>query len=243
MPCLDRYFELIEALSFPHDRISVGLLESDSRDGTFAEIERRLPALAGRFRRVRAWKKDFGFHLPPGLPRWTNCLQIPRRTVLAKSRNHLLMRALEDEDWVLWLDVDVDDYPADILEQLLSYDLDILHPHCVREYGGPTFDLNAWRLEDSSAPEVHMDKLRNGHDLVRLNSVGGTMLFIRADLHRDGLIFPPYFYGRASDAMRRRNPMLRSGTGEIETEGLAVMARDMGVQCWGLPNLEIRHRP
>ena len=88
-----------------------------------------------------------------------------------------------------------------------------------------------------------MDKLRNGHDLVRLNSVGGTMLFIRADLHRDGLIFPPYFYGRASDAMRRRNPMLRSGTGEIETEGLAVMARDMGVQCWGLPNLEIRHRP
>ncbi len=34
---------------------------------------------------------------------------------------------------------------------------------------------------------------------------------------------------------------LRAGLGEIETEGLAMMARDMGVQCWGVPDLEIFH--
>jgi glycosyltransferase involved in cell wall biosynthesis len=235
---LDAYFALLDRLTFPHERISLGLLESDSTDGTFAEIEQRLPELNLRFRRAQAWKRDFGFHLPADLPRWAPSLQIPRRTILAKSRNHLLMRALDDEDWVLWIDVDVTDYPADIVERLLAYGKDILHPHCVTEPDGPTFDLNAWR-EDG---KVHMDKLRGGPDLARLDSVGGTMLMIRADLHRDGLIFPPFFYGRGSEAIRRRHPLLGKAAGELETEGLAIMARDMGVQCWGLPNLEILHR-
>jgi len=30
--------------------------------------------------------------------------------------------------------------------------------------------------------------------------------------------------------------------GEIETEGLGIMAHDMGYECWGLPNLEVIHR-
>ena len=30
---------------------------------------------------------------------------------------------------------------------------------------------------------------------------------------------------------------------EIETEGLGIMAKDMGVECWGLPDLEIGHAP
>jgi hypothetical protein len=34
-----------------------------------------------------------------------------------------------------------------------------------------------------------------------------------------------------------------SHVGEIETEGLAIMAKDMGIECWGLPDLEIRHYP
>jgi len=33
-----------------------------------------------------------------------------------------------------------------------------------------------------------------------------------------------------------------SDAGEIETEGLGIMAHDMGHDCWGLPNLEIKHR-
>jgi hypothetical protein len=32
-----------------------------------------------------------------------------------------------------------------------------------------------------------------------------------------------------------------SQVGEIETEGFAIMAKDMGVECWGLPDLEIFH--
>lgn len=74
---------------------------------------------------------------------------------------------------------------------------------------------------------------------MRLDAVGGTMLLIRADLHRDGLIFPAFPYGAGSSRIRSSHPLW--GKGEIETEGLGIMAADMGVQCWGLPDLEIIH--
>ena len=234
---LDRYFALLERLTYPADRLSLGLLESDSTDGTFEEVNRRLAPLQGRWRRARAWRRNFGLHLPEDQPRWGPHLQIPRRTALAKSRNHRLMRSLDDEDWVLWIDVDLVDYPADIVEHLLGYDKQILQPHCVRQPGGQTFDLNAWSRDGT----IHMDQQRGGSELVRLDSVGGTMLLVHADLHRDGLIFPPFFYGAGNSAIRRRHPLLHRAAGEIETEGLGIMARDMGVQCWGLPNLEIFH--
>jgi peptide chain release factor subunit 1 len=40
-------------------------------------------------------------------------------------------------------------------------------------------------------------------------------------------------------AIRKPHPVW--GAGEIETEGLAMMARDMGYQCWGLPGFEVVH--
>jgi hypothetical protein len=234
---LDRYFELLGQLSYPRDRLSIGLLESDSTDDTFERLQARVPELRERFARVTVAQRDFGFQMPAGAPRWAPPLQLARRTVLAKSRNHLLFAALRDEDWVLWIDVDLDDYPADVLRQLLATGKDIVHPHCVTRAGGPTFDWNAWRDKG----RVRMDALRGGPSLVRLDAVGGVMLLIRADVHRSGLIFPPYLYGRESRFARNPSPFDRNGVGEVETEGLGMMAKDMGVECWGLPNLEIVH--
>jgi hypothetical protein len=234
---LDTYFAALARLTFPVNRLSLGFLEGDSRDNTYAALEARLPELQRRYRRARLWKRDFGFRIPDGLPRWAPVIQIPRRTVISKSRNHLLSRALDDEDWVLWLDVDVVEYPPDIIERLLATGRDIVHPHCVKQYGGPTFDLNAWRDHG----RVHMQDLRGGPDLVRLDAVGGTMLLVRADVHRDGLIFPPYLYGRRSPLARDPSPFWSDTVGELDTEGLGLMAHDMGHQCWGMPNLEIRH--
>lgn len=235
---LDRYFSLIERLEHPSSRLSLGLLESDSTDDTFSSLQQRLPELRARYARVTLLRRDFGFRIPPGVPRWAPPLQLARRTVLAKSRNHLLFAALRDEEWVLWLDVDVVDYPADVLAQLLAAGKDIINPHCVTRPGGPTFDWNAWRNQGLE----RMDALRNESGLVRLDAVGGTMLLVRADVHRSGLIFPPYLYGRESRFARRSSPFDPSGPGEIETEGLGMMAKDMGIECWGMPSLEIVHR-
>ena len=235
---LETYFASLSALTYPAERLSLGILESDSVDGTHDAVAARLDGIRGRYRRVGLWKYDFGFRVPPEYPRWELAFQLPRRRVLARSRNRLLFNALRDEDWVLWLDGDVCEYPPDIVERLIAAGRSIVHPHCVLEFGGPTFDRNAWRDHGCT----HLEDLRGDADLVRLDAVGGSMLLVRADIHRDGLIFPPFPYGAAHRAARPQNPMLPAGErGEVETEGLGLMAQDMGHQCWGMPNLEIRH--
>ena len=87
-----------------------------------------------------------------------------------------------------------------------------------------------------------MSELR-GDELVRLDSVGGTMLLVRADLHRDGLdLSALLLWPREQQPSAAIIRLFGNAAGEIETEGLGIMARDMGVQCWGLPDLEIIHR-
>ncbi len=228
---LSGYFRRIQALTYPHELISLGMLESDSRDGTFDQASLRINRAANHLRRARIWKRDFGYHIPDGKKRHAGEIQAERRSVLARSRNHLLFRALDDEDWVLWLDVDVIEYPPDLIERLLATGLGIVQPHCVVNYGGDTFDLNGWREKG----KLHLHDMRHEGTFARLHAVGGTVLWINADYHRDGLVFPPFGYGR-------RSPYVRTSKGEIETEGLGMLALDMGFEMWGMPHFEVRQR-
>jgi len=230
---VDSYFDALQQLSYPKEQTSIACLESDSEDGTFEVFASRLEQFSATYRRTTIFRKHFDFRLPKDVPRYAPQFQVERRIILAKSRNHLLFRALEDEDWVLWLDADVVEYPAGIVERLLETGKDIVQPNCVYQYGGTSFDLNAWR--DHGA--YHMHDMKGEGELAPLDSVGGTMLLVRADVHRDGLVFPPFPYGIGNPRIRTNNYWL----GEIETEGLGIMAADMGVQCWAMPNLEIRH--
>lgn len=228
---ISEYVQRLVTLSYPHHHISVGLLESDSTDTTMRWLQHQLPVLQDEFRRANLWKHDFGFHIPVGVHRGDARIQLERRSILARSRNHLLMHALDDEDWVLWLDVDVCEFPPDLIERLLATGRDIVQPHCVLEYGGPTYDQNGWR----DRGRLHLDDLRDEGEFVELDAVGGTVLFIRADIHRDGLIFPPVPYGTGT-------PRSREERGELETEGLGLMAHDMGHIPWGMPGFEVLHR-
>lgn len=235
---LERFFANLAKLDQQPAGISLGFLVSDSPDGTADQVRRSLPALEERYRRVTLVERDFGFTVPPGLDRWSPAIQAPRRAILAKSRNHLLFHALDDEEWVLWIDVDVAEYPSNVLTVMLETGKSIVHPHCVVARGGRSFDGNAWRNKGT----VKMDSLR-GRELVRLDSVGGTMLLVRADLHRDGLIFPAFPFGAGSTYAREGNAVTGRLGGELETEGLALMAKAMGHEVWGMPDLEIVHLP
>jgi hypothetical protein len=139
---------------------------------------------------------------------------------------------------VLWLDVDVIGAAADLVDRLLATGKDIVHPHCVQTPGGPTFDRNGWRENG----RVLLENLRGQGPPVRLDAVGGTVLMIRADIHRGGLIFPPFLYRGEHRLARDPGPWAVYGLrGEIETEGLGLMARDMGHLCWGMPDEEVIH--
>ncbi|KAF5255086.1 hypothetical protein FANTH_301 [Fusarium anthophilum] len=60
--------------------------------------------------------------------------------------------------------------------------------------------------------------------VIPLDGVGGTALLVKADVHRDGAMFPPFpFYHL------------------IETEGFAKMAKRLGWQPYGLPNYKVSH--
>ncbi|MBL8579975.1 MAG: hypothetical protein JNK47_22450 [Mesorhizobium sp.] len=233
---LPRYVELVETLDWPQERLSLGMLESDSVDETLDVIDRLRPRLEARCSRVTVSSHAYGFSIPAGQQRWTPSYQMARRKILARSRNRLLFSALRDEDWVLWIDVDMIDYPPDIISRLLATGFNIVTPHAVTKPGGESFDRNSWADQGKTLLED-----RRGSSAVRLDSVGGTILMIRADLHREGLIFPPFPYGRPNHRIRVKAGAW--GAGEIETEGLGIMASDMGVQCWGLPDLEVLHHP
>jgi hypothetical protein len=237
---LPDYLDRLRTLDYPREAISLGLLEGDSRDATPEMLQQVLPRLEAEYRRVTLVRRDYGLQLAG--PRWEPGIQRRRRSVLAKVRNHLLSRALVDEEWVLWLDVDVTGYPADLVQRLLGARKDIVVPHCATAPGGPTYDLNTFVLHPRAGTlnwsqwlrdgilqpprgfgRTYLDELR-GQGLLRVDSVGGTTLLVRADLHREGLIFPSFPYQHL-----------------IETEGFAAMARDMGAACWAMPDLEVLH--
>ena len=55
--------------------------------------------------------------------------------------------------------------------------------------------------------------------IMPLDGVGGTALLVKAEVHRDGAMFPAFAFYHL-----------------METEGFAKMARRLGWSCWGLPN-------
>ncbi|MBA4742248.1 MAG: glycosyltransferase [Azoarcus sp.] len=236
---LPRYFELACALEHPRERLSLAFLEGDSDDGT-PELLRELVARhAHAFARVEILHRDFGRHFDG--ERSAADVQYVRRSVIAKCRNALFRAAHRDEEQVLWVDADLVDYPPDVLTRLLNAERQIVVPHCVRQPGGETFDLNTFRfaagarnmrwahmLDGITQPprgvgRQYLQDLR-GEPLVEVDGVGGTMLLVDAAVHRTGILFPDYSY-----------------RGFIETEGFAMMARDRGIRCWGMPDLEVVH--
>ena len=237
---LPQYMENLHALSYPHDLLSIAFLESDSSDQTFEKLQEHLPALELEFGRAALFRKDFGFQMS-GI-RWEPNIQFQRRAAIARSRNALLQQALQDEQWVLWIDADLLSWPPDVIDQLLAARKRIIVPNCLKGATNQPFDLNTFKLKPGAESidwepyiidgilqppqgfgRYYLTDLQQ-HDLVEVDSVGGSMLLVDANLHREGLIFPPYSYNHF-----------------IDTEGLAMMAQDMGVRCSGLPNLIIRH--
>ncbi|KAK6204454.1 Anp1-domain-containing protein [Scheffersomyces amazonensis] len=71
---------------------------------------------------------------------------------------------------------------------------------------------------------------------VELDSVGGAMLFMKADVFRMGANFPTsYIVGTTWDRSE--------GYDGIETEGICYLAKPLGFKCWGYPNVVGIHSP
>lgn len=238
-PHLGRYMALLEQLDYPMAQLSLGILEGDSDDHTFELLHQQQHRLVQRFRKVTLVQHHHGVRF--GVPRWEPGIQRQRRALIAQARNRLLSAALIDEHWVLWLDSDLVDYPPHLLRSLLAAGKDIVVP-CCRKPDGRIFDMNTFIFSPDRAHAEDPRHLRDGlyqppagagrrylsdcsdQTLVKVDGVGGTALLVRAGLHREGLVFPAWPH-----------------RGYIETEGLAAIAHDLGLSCWGLPQLDVVH--
>ena len=132
---LNKYFDLVAGLTYPHDLIDLAFIVGDSSDDTLAtlaaesdRIQRRNDEIS--FRSVLIVEKDFGGIVGQDVTQRHGFeKQAPRRKALAKARNYLLSAALKpDHSWVYWRDVDIFDSPSRIIEDFVAHDKDILVP-------------------------------------------------------------------------------------------------------------------
>ncbi|KAM3581088.1 hypothetical protein VKS41_006533 [Umbelopsis sp. WA50703] len=247
---LPRYFELVNQLTYPKELISLSFLVSDTNDRT-VDMLRQFANENRQFHHVSILERDFNYELPED-KRHTFELQPLRRSMMARSRNYLLTASLRTEHaWVVWLDVDVVEYPPTILEDLMSVDVDVVVPNCLWDTQDGSFwgyDKNNWQeTEESLAIQKDLDDdyvLLEGYyefltarklmvdmpthndkfDKVELDGVGATFTLVKAEVHREGANFPAYPFQH-----------------EVETEGFAKMAKAMGFGVYGLPGYIIKH--
>ena len=235
-PWLPAYFAHLQRLTYPHQRLTVALVDRGSEDGTSAWLADYLARCPTDFAAVKCIRAA-GDAPDPAL--WPPSRQRQQYAALAQSQNRLLAQCLTDESWVFWLDVRCQDSPPTLLEQLLAVAEAIVTAHAI-DAQGRSIDHSSFRLKPGAADWDWSPYLLDGilhppvghgrtylcdlkeQPLVELDSVGDYALLVRADLHRCGLIFPPVPYKY-----------------HIAAEGLAYLARDMGVRCWGLPQVEV----
>ncbi|KAJ1447140.1 hypothetical protein M885DRAFT_543873 [Pelagophyceae sp. CCMP2097] len=260
-----RFVRLLSALRhWDLAQVHVALLASAD---SAAAVDASLPALrrAG-FGSVRVFREPASLAAPDAGAFEADARhyidrQPGRRAALARARNHLAAVAMtETAEWVLWLDADLLEYAPSLLARLRDTGVELVVPtvYCSGHDGckGGVYDLNSWRETAASRAELaelprgvlvvegyspsrtaavaalgpgardHMDDLRAAADapVVALDGVGAACILVRADLHRQGLIFPPYVFDHV-----------------IESEGLARVAKMMGVQPFGRTDVAVRH--
>lgn len=239
------FLDLLQALDYPKDRIKLAFCEGDSSDGSWERLEAAVAPLADSYRGIVLLQKHVGTSLDRS-KRTKPRQQLERRGAIAKVRNHLIDHGLDaDDDWALWIDIDVWKFPRDIVSRLITSGHRIAVPHCVKIAGGDSFDLNSfitirpqkdyryyrdirgglYQPPAKSMSRLYLSDVRH-LDSIGLDGVGGTMLLVDAALHRGGLRFPEIPYRDL-----------------IETEAFGVLANDLGIRPVGLPKLEILHVP
>lgn len=237
-----RHFELIGSLDYPKDKLRLVYCEGDSTDDSRIVLEAFRNRYRAMYRDIAILEHATGLRIKRNR-RWKPQYQMQRRQALAKARNALIDGGLADDEWVLWLDVDVCDFAPDTLQTLMKTGAKIVAPNCVKEPGGPSFDHNAFLQNGEPRPSQYVKQMKHGlfqppveyphrlhlHDMrcldeVPLTGVGGTMLLVHASVHRSGLHFPEFPYKDL-----------------LETEAFGVLANDAGLRPLGLPNVEISH--
>ena len=132
---IEKYFDLLSELTYPHSLIDLAFLVGDSDDDTMGVLAAELDRVQKQADRIpfhSAMIVEKSFEVGYGQDvedRHSYAAQGPRRKAIGRARNYLLYTALKPEhSWVYWRDVDIVDSPSKILEDFMAHDRDILVP-------------------------------------------------------------------------------------------------------------------
>lgn len=243
------FFQMIREMNLDPNAVSLGILTSD--DQQYHELKKATSHAP--FAKTSIYLHH-GYANSTRLreDRHKDETQKERRREIARLRNYLLLRTLQDEAHIVWLDADIYRLSPDIVQTMISHssrpDVGLITARC--EIGDiPDYDGNAWagprvapnaeelatldagglfvaRFGEGSKGMKDLIKDTPRTDLFHLDSVGATILYIRAALVHQGLMFPPGFIVGTTWA--------REGWDGIESEGICYLARFMGAGCFGM---------
>lgn len=246
-----RFLGNIMSLTYPHCLIRIAIGIDQSLDGMPPDFQKLVKKLVHKFRALEVHTLSVSDtdadKLPKFADRHRKDIQLVRRRKLAKVRNALLFSALRDEKYVFWLDSDVREVPADILQTLISAHVPVVVPSCLYRKSLSEFDVydrNSWRETEESRKFLnskdrnflmlegyenktlrrYLPHLASEGSLVKLDGVGACCLLVDANVHRQGAIFPFYLVNN-----------------HIETEGFAQVVKLLGYQSYGMPNVSVIH--
>ncbi|KAK3837338.1 MAG: Anp1-domain-containing protein [Linnemannia gamsii] len=238
------FVKLVQGFDYPMSNIHLGVLVSDKQefDAIISSIQKRpLKDFFGTVH-VILRTKDVGIARED---RKADEAQRQRRRLLARLRNFLLFTTLREEESVLWIDSDMISIPKDLLGRMVDSGKDIITTPTKLGPNGGFYDYNAWVGERNKPTAEEQANIEQGgmfipgaksvkltHELEgefgELDSVGGTVLFVRGEVHREGVAFTTnYVIGSGWDY---------EGYDGIETEGLCYVAKFLGYKCWGMPH-------
>ncbi|BFZ54369.1 hypothetical protein PYCC9005_001404 [Savitreella phatthalungensis] len=262
VPYLPKFFELLGDLTYPHDLIDLALLVSDSKDGTEAALEQHIGLLQrskNAFHGAAILHKDFGSsETSQGVEdRHAFAYQAIRRKSLGRARNHLLAAALgTHHSWVLWLDVDIVEMKATLVEDLAAHDADITVPaiwfHRFNAEGQDIqgrFDYNSWVDSDTALelrktldPNVVLAEGYKEYETRRkyLCRLGDLSRDPHEEVELDGVGGVAILVKADVHRMGINFPAY-AFENQAETEGFAKMARRAGLRVIGLPNYVVWH--
>lgn len=239
---LNIFAKSLNTLTYPHHLIRVAFAEDGSKDNTYnkaVEVSEVLKTEYG-FKDSHTYKLPIKGNTVSHYNRHEDSVQIARRSHMAKARNLLTKFALRDEEWVFWIDIDIIKFRPDIIQQFLYSNKDVMVASVFTERFVLFSNALVYHLyERNSFNETVVDgkdyrlyppDFKSFGREVPIQFVGSCMLMIRAESIRNGLIFPESVITSPGSLVRG-----------IESEGLGMLARQMGYKVYALPFLEAVH--
>lgn len=211
-----------------------------------------------------------GFTSTDRTDRHSDHLQRIRRRQIARSRNFNLLHGLDKEKYTLFLDADIVriEHP-EMLRLFVESKRDIIVPR-IKMGVNDDYDRNSWRGPRTKPDAQQLSQMdlgdwgdwnyvpKDAHGMYHfqtfvdeerrdggpfhtdrdyvfpLDSVGGAVLFLKSVVYKQGIVFPTnYIIGTTWDRAE--------GYDGIETEGLCYVAKLLGYECWGMPNVIAHH--